>query len=603
MFAGPIFAVEVVTGARRARYYIVRVVYASILLVTMWIAYTEAFYGNPSNIRADAARAAAFFNSFAVVQLLAVLLIGPAMVAGTIAQERERRTIEYLLTADLSNSEIVLGKLAARLLYIIFALLVGLPILALVGLMGGVRPEDQLLVFILTTSTTLAVSSLSMAVSVWARRTRDAMARIYLILIALLIVPLVARFTLPWLPVPAWLEWALDWLVYLNEGLLAMDPIVVFYAVLWGDSLSVLEIWQQLWPMLAGHLLTSLVCLLLAVTCLRRAYLSSAGVSEQPGKVRGKLWRPPVGSRAMLWKELFAERRSMRLGWVARVAVLLLVASALGPSVWMFANTGGTAGGTLFAGQMVAMSTFVATLGVVMVAARAATSVTAEKERDCWVSLISTPLSGGEIVTAKLLGNLYSARWLFLMMALLWGLAVLRLPEFLLAVPFLATTLLVLCLFASCLGLIFSLWCRNSLRSLGATLGVGVYIGGGYMFCCMPILIGSSGGDEVIMFFSAVIPFLLALPGVAAVEIAQSGQFFQGGENFVFVAYVFGMTGYLVAGLMLLASCVGNFDSFAGRNTGIRPAGYRPRSARPAGAARATIVQPPPRRINPPPPD
>ena len=43
----------------------------------------------------------AFFLSFSWLQILLILLVGPAMAVGTIATERERRTIEYLFVTDL----------------------------------------------------------------------------------------------------------------------------------------------------------------------------------------------------------------------------------------------------------------------------------------------------------------------------------------------------------------------------------------------------------------------------------------------------------------------------------------------------------------------
>ena len=75
------------------------------------------------------------------MQLMAVLSIGPALAAGTIAQERERRTMEYLYTTPLSNLEIVIGKLGGRVLQILYLVLSGVPVLALAMLLGGIAPR------------------------------------------------------------------------------------------------------------------------------------------------------------------------------------------------------------------------------------------------------------------------------------------------------------------------------------------------------------------------------------------------------------------------------------------------------------------------------
>ena len=124
MLFGPIVSLEMITGARRARYFIVRVLYALVLFVVLWINYSElisqrtiASDGTMST-RALAEFSRAFFATFAVVQMGAVLMLTPAMIAGSIAQERERRTIEYLfastLTRDRDHPLEVPGENAAR---------------------------------------------------------------------------------------------------------------------------------------------------------------------------------------------------------------------------------------------------------------------------------------------------------------------------------------------------------------------------------------------------------------------------------------------------------------------------------------------------------
>ena len=151
MLPGPIFNVELLTSARRPRYFVVRTIYASALLVVLWINYeghgqlTSGYQATASQM---AQRAATFFAMFSFIQLIAILLAGPAMIAGTIATERERRTIEYLFASQLSNAEIVLGKLAARLLHLLYLVAAGLPVLSMAMLMGGIEPAVLARVFV-----------------------------------------------------------------------------------------------------------------------------------------------------------------------------------------------------------------------------------------------------------------------------------------------------------------------------------------------------------------------------------------------------------------------------------------------------------------------
>src|SRR5690606_17852786 len=102
MFLGPVFKSEMITTARRTRYFLVRVMFGLLLLVCLWGSYAGTNYDNPSRltIQQSANLAGAFFQTFAWSTLIVALLATPAMVAGAVATERERRTIEYLFATD-----------------------------------------------------------------------------------------------------------------------------------------------------------------------------------------------------------------------------------------------------------------------------------------------------------------------------------------------------------------------------------------------------------------------------------------------------------------------------------------------------------------------
>jgi len=78
---------------------VLRVLYAAILFFLLWMNYERSVWLRLGPVaHADstgAAFAAEFFAHVFVTQLLAVLLVGPALAAASIAAERERRTIEY----------------------------------------------------------------------------------------------------------------------------------------------------------------------------------------------------------------------------------------------------------------------------------------------------------------------------------------------------------------------------------------------------------------------------------------------------------------------------------------------------------------------------
>src|SRR5262249_28601690 len=91
-----------------------------------------------------------------------------------------RKTLEFLLATELRNREIVLGKLASRLLSLTLFLLTGLPILSLTQLWGGVDVGVLLLAFACTGVTMLSLAALSTLISVQSRKPRDAIVLTYL---------------------------------------------------------------------------------------------------------------------------------------------------------------------------------------------------------------------------------------------------------------------------------------------------------------------------------------------------------------------------------------------------------------------------------------
>jgi hypothetical protein len=132
-------------------------------------------------------------------------------------------------------------------------------------------------------------------------------------------------------------------------------------------------------------------------------------------------------------------------------------------------------------------------------------------------------------------------------------------PGFLMAIPFLLVTLLVIACAVGSLGVLLSIRCRTSIRAMGATLAIGLFVGGGYLFCCVPMMIAGHGaGDEIIL--APCIPFLLAFPGIVQVS---GGRLLDDGA--VAAAYVMGVIGYFMAAIFLSSTAVGMFDELAGR--------------------------------------
>ncbi len=458
-----------------------------------------------------------------VVQFLAAALLTPAYTAGAISDEKERKTLEFILATDLRNREIVLSKLASRLANLLLFLLTGLPILSFLQLLGGVDPGLVLAGFAATGLTVLSLASLSMLSSVLSRRSRDAIIISYLGAVAYLGISglsrtlLLSQFGLADLPSTE--SWTSPVTVRdLVEWLCAGNPFVAVYHIFGGGGGPGLTRPDEVLPEVLRnyaifHLLVAGVCATLAVVRLRPVALKQTYDKQQKGSLLGR-WRlrPAVGDFPMVWKEVLAEP-GFRLHWLGWALVGLLVLGSLSPTGFIVAEyiqevnqpSGPRSGFSwdeymnprrrlareMNSVQVRFVGTCVACFLLLAVAVRAAGSITGERERQTLGSLLTTPLGSDAILFGKWLGSILSVRlaWLWLgtitfLGLVTGGLHVLALPGLLLAWAVYAA-------FLATLGLWFSTVCRTTLRAVLSTVFSAVGLSFGHWLiwaCCIPLM-------------------------------------------------------------------------------------------------------------------
>ncbi len=301
IWPGPILAVELITLSRRMRYFVLRVLYAAALFFALWYTYEETMrwrsYGDLNTI---ARFTSVFFGTFGVMQLLVVLLIGPALAAGTIAQERERRTMEYLYATPLSNLEIIIGKLGGRVLQILCLILSGVPVLTLAMLLGGIAPGSIVSLTIITVSTVLFVTMVSMAVSAWTAKARDAVIKAYLLFFFLWVLPFLAMVFLSVSSLAGRFP-TNTWIGSIVQQFLVADPVVTFLSILehdapWGP---VTEPWWLTLALVRNQMLVGGTALVLATLFMRRVHLREAGKPARKRRWRLQFFRGQIGDNPM----------------------------------------------------------------------------------------------------------------------------------------------------------------------------------------------------------------------------------------------------------------------------------------------------------------
>ena len=501
---GPVFKVELVTTARRPRYFAIRVLYCLLILLVFWSIYeswASVTNGTSTILIQDATQfATRLFVGFAILQYLMILLLTPALVGGTIADERQRKTLHYLLASQLSSFEIIFGKLGARLLHVLVLVLAGLPIVAILGLMGGVDYLNLFTTYVGTLSTLYFLGCLSILISVVSKRARDSVVVAYLIIFVWLVVPTVLinffRFTSSNLREIAWLVTpVLEWFAAISPLELFSTPVV--------RGFSTRSFLAQVSWFVGLQILYGSLFLILASSLLRRV---AARDGEAPQKLswyrklhQKRSWTPRrrCGNDPMLWKEIWVSRSSRLVKgisafvWISLVGLMFYVLFEPVDLAWVELKRDGYFGGgyhrTTLAGYIQAFNVLLYILMGLTVAISAATSITSEREEDQWISLTSTPLMGHEILKAKFLGSVFRVWPLFILMLGLWGIGCSVGSFSLLSIAVSLLCIFVYIWFLAILGLNFSLSMKNSTRSMALTIFVILFSNLGYMFCLLPL--------------------------------------------------------------------------------------------------------------------
>ena len=125
------------------------------------------------------------------IQFALILLITPAMTAGSIAGERERQTLDMLLVTNTGSLRIVAGKLLESLGYVALLLVAALPTMCLTLITGGVTLADVLTGALFLLVTAFAALSVGVFASAVFRRTVTATVMAYLIVFFIGVVTMV----------------------------------------------------------------------------------------------------------------------------------------------------------------------------------------------------------------------------------------------------------------------------------------------------------------------------------------------------------------------------------------------------------------------------
>lgn len=538
---GPVFAYEWITLSRRWQWYASRCLFAGMLLASLIVVRGNATVPGAMTVRGLAALGQSFYIAVISTQITLVLLAAPAATAGSICLDRANGTLTHLLVTDLTDAEIVLGKLAARLVPVLGLVACALPLLAILTILGGVDPEAMFGGFLVTVGVAVLGCSLALFFSLWARTTHEALLATYAV----------------------WGIWLVGrpFLDLMNSGYgLSLsvppriaDPYSLAYSPYWypttvgfADYLWFLAITSGLAAGLAG-----LAVLRLRAACTRAdAPKKRRSFFARPGRLGAGLDLaryapgPPLDFNPVLWREWHRSRPSRwgRIvgGLFAIVAVVASVGAILAPRA-SFA--------------MAWVNGLQVSIGLLLLSVTAATSLAEERVRGSLDVLMATPLSTREIVVGKWLG----AFRVVPAMAILPVLVSLANDPW--KRDYSATAILIFLFVLVCggaivgLGLMLATWCSRLARAVALTVSCYLLAAVGWLFLCM---MAWSGPDTDGMMMAS--PFMFAGGLTADLCMANNGRSHVGWGVFWLLVYAMAAAAFLGATLLSFNHCLGRVE-------------------------------------------
>jgi ABC-type transport system involved in multi-copper enzyme maturation permease subunit len=567
LLLGPVFRFEMNARARRKGTFVVRGAYGLLLLLVFSI----PLYDMPGLSKAGELSfrelprvAEAFLASIMALQALTIVSLTPALVAGTLARERESGRLELLAASPLSAAEIILGSLFAGLYELVIIVALAVPVLCILSLLGGLDVGIIVLSDGLLLTTGFLVAATAIVVSSLSERPRRAIFGAYLIVAGWTALPLLIMLARSFGPAHqlARSAWPIE------DAIRFSNPLYVFFDT---RGLGRPALGQQLLSSMSAHLTIGVLLILTASAILRPSLRRSGPFGWRWAPLifllskRSLLPRSSCGDYPMVWKECNLARTSILLR-VMTVTAVLAIAMPLASITWYYTapafeelrlNGYGAMGVTTAREQLngflrMAMVCLYILLALGL-AIRSATSITSEKEKSTWTSLLASPMEAGEILAGKLCGAFRGIWWLGLAFGSYLALGLILGSIHPLAGCFSVVLIAALLGTVGGLGLLFSMISRSSTRALTATMLTLLAVNTVPMFC-------GSGGRDLPLSLACLSPLLI---GLSLASFDDLDHISRGADTFrseALALLVCGLILYVAAAWALWKACVGHFD-------------------------------------------
>lgn len=182
MKVNPVLRNETKIAVRSIKFTLMILAYVAVLAIAVMIYYnvinSEAFY-NGLNLK----ESTNFYVVMAVVQAALLFSIVPSLSSTAICSEREKQTLDILLSTKLTPLQIIIGKISSSSLRVIILIISMMPLYAVGSLMGGIKISYILQLILFFIINTIFMASIGVFISTCVKTSKVSTTLTYLLIV------------------------------------------------------------------------------------------------------------------------------------------------------------------------------------------------------------------------------------------------------------------------------------------------------------------------------------------------------------------------------------------------------------------------------------
>lgn len=187
MKGNPVYKREMTISSRSIRLPMIMLIFNSILALAAFL----NMYSVTTRVEVTAEISYSSFLQMYVfltlIEFFMLFFIMPALTAGSISGEREKQTLNLMLSTQMTPAQIVMGKLLSSMFHMALLIASSFPVISLVFVYGGIRLRDLAVLLLLYLSVALLSASFGLCFSACFKRSTAATAVSYGFLVFLLL--------------------------------------------------------------------------------------------------------------------------------------------------------------------------------------------------------------------------------------------------------------------------------------------------------------------------------------------------------------------------------------------------------------------------------